>query len=188
MLSARSVRVAPLDPDTWPDLEALFGKRGAHDGCWCTYYRIPRASFMKTPARDRKALLRQAAEEGPPPGLIAYVQGEPVAWVAIAPREETPVLDASRVTASPGGLGAWAITCFFVRKDFRAKGMMALLIRKATRYAKLRGANLVEAFPRPPGELKGCSGYTGISTTFLACGFDEVATLSKLRVHVRREL
>ena len=35
----------PLSADRWQDLEMLFGLRGACGGCWCMYWRLPRAQF-----------------------------------------------------------------------------------------------------------------------------------------------
>jgi hypothetical protein len=32
--------IRPLTPSLWPALEALFGKGGASNGCWCMYWRI----------------------------------------------------------------------------------------------------------------------------------------------------
>ncbi len=39
MLDAEKIRIAPLTGENWPDLEALFGPRGAVGGCWCMYWR-----------------------------------------------------------------------------------------------------------------------------------------------------
>src|SRR5437773_770027 len=33
--------------DRWPDLEELFGPRGACGGCWCMWWKLPRSEFKK---------------------------------------------------------------------------------------------------------------------------------------------
>ena len=33
------LKVLPLTPDNWSDLETLFGENGAHGGCWCMWFR-----------------------------------------------------------------------------------------------------------------------------------------------------
>jgi hypothetical protein len=57
-----NLTVRPLTPDLWPQLEELFGRVGACNGCWCMYWRIggaysqrPRAGFktVATPAAHR---------------------------------------------------------------------------------------------------------------------------------------
>lgn len=181
------VRFLPVTPERWDDLETLFGPRGAYSGCWCTFYRMPRAAYSAAGNAGRKAAMHQAVARGPPPGLLAYERGEPVAWVAIAPREETPVLDRSPVSRSPDGAPAWAITCYFVRADKRGQGMMAKLTEAAARHAKKQGARLVEAFPVERTDLAGCSGYNGVASTLAACGFEEVARPTKNRVYMRRK-
>jgi hypothetical protein len=35
----------PLTAERWPDLEKLFGERGACGGCWCMAWRLPRAEW-----------------------------------------------------------------------------------------------------------------------------------------------
>lgn len=32
----------PLTPKRWPDVEKLFGARGACGGCWCMFWRQTR--------------------------------------------------------------------------------------------------------------------------------------------------
>ncbi|OGA68157.1 MAG: hypothetical protein A3F77_18445 [Betaproteobacteria bacterium RIFCSPLOWO2_12_FULL_67_28] len=37
----------PLTPDLWDDAAALFGPRGACAGCWCMFWKLPRAEFAR---------------------------------------------------------------------------------------------------------------------------------------------
>jgi hypothetical protein len=45
----------PLTAGRWNDLVALFGERGACAGCWCMWWRLPHAQFVrqKGPANKR---------------------------------------------------------------------------------------------------------------------------------------
>lgn len=180
------MRILPVTPERWPDLERLFGPQGAYSGCWCTFYRMPRAAYSAAGNAGRKRVMRAAVAKGPPPGLLAYEEGEPVAWVAVAPREETPVLDRSPVSRSPDARPAWAITCYFVRRDRRGAGMMVKLTEAAARYAAKQGATLVEAWPVEKAARAGCSGYTGVASALAACGFEEIARPRANRVYMRR--
>jgi hypothetical protein len=36
------VTCRPVTPARWPDLEQLFGERGACGGCWCMVWRLSR--------------------------------------------------------------------------------------------------------------------------------------------------
>ena len=35
-----NLTVRPLTPDLWPQLEELFGRVGACNGCWCMYWTM----------------------------------------------------------------------------------------------------------------------------------------------------
>lgn len=87
----------PLTPARWRDFEALFGKSGAYGGCWCVWFRLTRAQFSKGQGAGNKRAMKKIVSAGKPPGLLAYADGRPVGWVAVAPREAYPVLDRSRV-------------------------------------------------------------------------------------------
>lgn len=132
--------------------------------------------------------MKRVVGKGPPPGLIAYDKGEPVGWVAIAPREATPRLERSRVAKSPDGRPAWGITCYFVREDRRGSGLMAKLTEAAASYAKKQGADLVEAWPVVDTKLEGCDGFQGVASTLVACGFEEIARPTPKRAYARREI
>src|SRR5438552_11075251 len=67
-----SVRVVPVTPTRWSDLEKLFGPRGACAGCWCMWCRLPGKEFQYGKGDGNKRRLRRLVLEGPPPGLIGY--------------------------------------------------------------------------------------------------------------------
>jgi len=80
-------RILPLTPARWPDLVRLFGPRGACAGCWCMYMRRPAAEYRRGLGAGNRRALRRLVDRRPP-GLLAYEGGEPVGWIAVAPREE----------------------------------------------------------------------------------------------------
>lgn len=170
------LRVAPVTPERWPDLERLFGPNGAYSNCWCTFYRLKRSEFSAFPPAAKKGVLRAAVEEGgESPGLLAYEGREPVGWVAVAPRLDTPVLQRSPRLKVPDAGGAWAVTCFFVRRDKRGRGVMTRLVEAAVEHARGRGARALDAFPvEASGDFSGCEGYTGVRTVFERAGFRPV--------------
>ena len=182
------MRVLPVTPDRWPDLERLFGPRGAYSNCWCMWPRLSARAFDGATAAQRRRGMKRVVEKGPPPGLIAYDGKEPVAWVAIAPREATPRLERSRVSKSPDGAPAWAITCYFVRADRRGTGLMAKLTDAAAKHAKRNGARLVEVFPVVDTALEGCDGFQGVASTVEACGFEEIARPTPKRAYMRKRV
>ena len=181
---------APVDLERWSDLVRLFGRKGAHGGCWCMWWRIPHRAFARNDASANRAQLRSLVRKGSPPGLIGYEGGEPVAWVSLGPRQDFAALGASRILAPVDDRPVWSIVCFFVRRDRRRAGWMRRLLSAAAEYAAARGATMLEAYPIECDDrrLTGYAGYTGIASTFRAAGFREVARRKKDRPMMRRPL
>lgn len=185
------VAVHPLTPDRWPDLEALFGARGAYAGCWCMWWRLPRAEWAAGRGEGNRRALRAVVAAGPPPGLLAYAEGRPVGWVAVTPRRAIPRLDASRLFAPVDARPAWAITCFYVAPGWRRRGLLARLLAAAVEHARAGGARLLEACPVDTavrGRIATASGYTGVASVFRRAGFREVLRRAPDRPLVRLAL
>ena len=83
----------PLTPDRWRNFETLFGPGGAYGGCWCMWPRLRRKEFDRKSGKQNRQAMKEAVESGEEPGLLAYSGGEPVGWVALAPREKYAHLD-----------------------------------------------------------------------------------------------
>ncbi len=177
----------PLTLDRWPDLEKLFGSRGACGGCWCMFWRLPRARFVKQKGARNKAAFRRIVNSGPPPGLLGYRNGEPVAWCALAPRDAYPVLDRSRILKRVDERPVWSIVCLFVDKRFRRSGVATRMIDVAKAYARTRGAAILEAYPVEPktGKTPDIFAWTGFASSFRRTGFEEVARRSPTRPIMR---
>lgn len=184
------LKIFPATQERWPDLELLFGENGACGGCWCMTWRLTRSEFEKKKGAANKKALKQLVGSGKPPGVIAYVRGKPAGWCAVAPREAYPVLGRSRVLAPVDDQPVWSISCFFVAKDFRQKGITIPLLEAAVRFARSRGARTVEGYPHDLGsnKLPAPFVWTGLLPTFTAAGFKEAARRSPKRPIVRKML
>jgi GNAT superfamily N-acetyltransferase len=177
----------PLTPDRFPDLERLFGPRGASGGCWCIWWKLSRPEFDAGKGEGNRRALEVAARGGTVPGLLAYAGAEPVGWVAIEPREAYPRFLRSRTLAPVDDAPVWSITCFFVARAWRGKGVTSSLIEAAVKHARRGGARAVEAYPVDPSAPQADAFvYTGIASTFLRAGFREVARRSATRPILRR--
>jgi GNAT superfamily N-acetyltransferase len=179
----------PLTPDRWPDLEALFGPRGACGGCWCMWWRIPRSAWKAGKGEGNRRALEGYVRGGAVPGILAYDGERPVGWVAIEPRAAYPGLDRSRNLAPVDDRPVWSLTCFFVARSHRGRGVTRALVDAALAHAREAGATLVEAYPVDYAKETGDAFlYTGVASTFRALGFEEVARRSPTRPVVRREV
>src|SRR6266850_1869751 len=176
----------PLTPDRWTDLEKLFGERGACGGCWCMTWRLSRSQFEAQKGRLNRRSFHKIVEKSPP-GILAYQNNEPIGWCAVAPREQYPVLERSRVLKPVDEQAVWSITCLFVIKPFRRQGVSVALLKAAKDFAHERGASIVEGYPVEPytREMPPAFAWTGLPSAFRKAGFKEVARRSRTRPIMR---
>jgi GNAT superfamily N-acetyltransferase len=106
-------------------------------------------------------------------------------WCQLTPREDLSWLDSRPPLARVDSVPVWAISCFFVRRSYRRKGVMSALISAAVKAAKRAGAPALEAYPYDDGAEPGCA-YTGYSSTFARAGFEEIALRTASRPIMRR--
>jgi GNAT superfamily N-acetyltransferase len=180
--------VHPLTADRWADLEALFGPRGAFEGCWCMYWRLKGEEFGRLRGPRAREALRELAGREPAPGLLAYLDGRPAGWCAVGPREAFGRAQRSAalrpVDDEPG---CWAVPCFFVDRAARGAGIARALLEAAAAHAAASGARLLEGFPvEPPVGAE--AAYRGVPAMFERAGFGEVARRSARRPVLRRRL
>jgi GNAT superfamily N-acetyltransferase len=177
----------PLTPERWPDLELLFGPRGACCGCWCMYWRLFNQQFEEQTGELNRRNLKAMVESGTIPGILAYADAIPVGWCSIAPREEFPRLARSRILKPVDGQPVWSIVCFFVAKGHRRQGLTIQLIRNAVNYAQSHGAHIIEGYPVEPknGKSPDPFVYTGLASAFRQAGFSEVLRRSDTRPIMR---
>ncbi|WXG43801.1 MAG: GNAT family N-acetyltransferase [Promethearchaeati archaeon SRVP18_Atabeyarchaeia-1] len=181
------VKVQTLTRDRWPDLEKLFGSRGACGGCWCMWWRIKRSLFNQQKGEGNREALRKIVDSGEVPGILAYAGGEPIGWCSVAPRETYLVLDNSRTLGRVDDKPVWSVVCFYVAKPFRRKGVTLRLLETAIGYVRDSGGKIVEGYPVEPrkGKTPDAFAYTGLSSAFLKVGFIEVLRRSETRPIMR---
>ncbi len=165
--------VRPLTSDLWPALEDLFGDSPICSRCWCMYWRIG-AAYRKRPRTKNKAEFRKVVKRGPPPGLLAFDGDVAVGWCQLTPREKLPQLDREWRLKQVDTLPVWSLSCFYVRKGYRRKGVTSVLIAAAVKAAKRAGAPALEAYPLDRS-LTPSATSTGVASTFEREGFKTVA-------------
>jgi hypothetical protein len=94
------------------------------------YWRIGN-DYRKRPRDANKAAFCELVKSGPPPGLLAFDGEVAVGWCQLTPRDVLPWLDHTwrlkRVDDAP----VWSLSCFYVRKGYRNRGVKSALIAAA---------------------------------------------------------
>ncbi len=180
----------PVTVSRWPHLEQLFGERGACGGCWCMAWRLPSGKFRAGKGNKNRHALWKLVTLGEKPGILGYLGKEPVAWCSLAPRQKFAFLSSSRVLKPVDGQAVWSISCLFVKKPYRRKGISVHLLQAAIEFASKQGAQIVEGYPVEPTMVKTPDPFvwTGIPSAFRAAGFNEVARRSKSRPIMRFQI
>jgi GNAT superfamily N-acetyltransferase len=151
------------------------------------WWRISRSQFEQQKGQRNKEAFQTIVLSDEVPGLLAYSNGQPIAWCAIAPRERYPVLERSRILKRIDDEPVWSITCFFVAKPFRRQGVTTTLLRAAVAYAKSQGATIVEGYPVEPKQatMPAAFAWTGCVSAFRNAGFVEVLRRGERRPIMR---
>ncbi len=180
--SPADLAFAPVDPSRRIDFERLFEARGGPGYCWCMAMRRDEAGGIPRTNAERKRAIVSKIRRGTPVGILAYHNGEPVAWCSVAPRKTLAVY---RGLDWPEGdpSTVWSINCFYVKRALRRGGVMSRLIDEAVAHARRNGATVVEAYPVAPDSPS--YRFCGFVPTFAAHGFVEVGRAG-LRRHVMR--
>ena len=71
--------------------------------------RLRRSNFQKQKGPGNKKAMKRLVQSGPPPGLLAYDDGRPVAWCALAPRETYHALANSRILKPVDDQPVWSV-------------------------------------------------------------------------------
>ena len=172
----------PIKRNLWPDLEELFGPNGACGGCWCMFWKLRGKAFDEARGMETRQMHKSVIDSGTPTGLLAYLHGEVVGWVAVEPREAYPKLAHSRTLTPVDNQPVWSVTCFFVAKKYRRSGITVELLKAAVEHVRAHGGKIVEGYPvDAQKDMPAPFIYTGTASAFEQAGFKEVARNSPTR-------
>jgi GNAT superfamily N-acetyltransferase len=152
-------------------------------------WRSKPAAFKKNKGDGNRRAMKRLIDAGAVPGLIGYIDSQPVAWCSIGLRSDFSALDRSRVLAPVDDQTVWSVSCMFVAKEHRRKGLSVRMLKAAAKYVREQGALILEGYPyEPDGTLPDPFVWTGLASAYLRAGFKEVARRSRTRPIMRRGL
>jgi GNAT superfamily N-acetyltransferase len=182
----------PLTADRWGDLVVLFEHHGNPGYCWCMIWRLPSGAYRQLDSGQRRQALQTLVDSGTPTGILAYLDGEPVGWCSVAPRETYQRLERSKTLKRIDDLPTWSVVCFYLNRKVRHQELPVKLLSAAVDYAVSKGAEVVEGYPvdrhkDEQGNWQPIVSYRfmGSVSTYEKAGFKQAASASQGRLIMR---
>jgi GNAT superfamily N-acetyltransferase len=167
-------RVQPLGPATWDAFARLAEKHnGVWGGCWCTWFH-PASAEKGTSADGNRVYKECLVREGKAHAALVFDGSDAVAWCQYGSPDELPnIYHLKEYNAGLEKAPDYRITCFFVDRDYRRRGVAAAALSGALDLIAEAGGGVVEGYPQDTrGEkVSGSFLYDGTRTLFEKAGF-----------------
>lgn len=181
--------IQPLTPETWDDFERLVQKHnGVWGGCWCIWFHQS-DEIKRGTAEENKALKKALVQQGRAHAALVYAQGEPVGWCQYGSPQELPAIYHKKaVETADYVFPDWRITCLFIDKNHRGKGVAKTAVEGALELIRKAGGGVVETYPQQTEGAKISSSflYNGTRSLFESCGFEFVSHKGKNHCIMRK--
>ena len=146
------------------------------------YWKLRGKAYDEAKGYETRQMHKSIVDSGVVTGLLAYWHGDVVGWIAVEPRRVYEKLAHSRTLKPVDDQEVWSITCFFVTKKYRHKGIALGLIKAAVEHVSQQGGRIVEGYPVDGAqESPAPFVFTGTASAFQQAGFREVARNSPTR-------
>lgn len=160
------------------DLGAFQNLLGSTDfgGCFCAVWTSFGEDWEKRcddPSQPNFTLTARNVKNGLHVGYLVYKGSGLVGWTGSGPKTSFPLLKTklgSRLSDFSDRI--WSIGCIAVAKEQRGKSFSEQIVRAVCEEARIRGADLVEAYPARPFHEPRI--YRGTHTLYERSGFKEI--------------
>lgn len=181
------ITTVDVTPASWKDIEEIFGNNGACGGCWCMNWRIAKGEkWEDVKGSEAKNRFKKLITSGLAHGSLAFSGDEVIGWCSFDKRIDYLKLDRSPSLKCDDAENVWSMPCFFIKKEFRGKGVAAALLKHSVKTLKKQGVKIIEGYPvKLDKELPAAFVWTGTLSLFEKEGF-EVVTIKKGKQRVRK--
>ena len=177
----------PLTTHTWAAFAALVeADGGVWGGCWCMAFHPE--GVGRSAADHREDKLRRVQDGGAHAALVLS-DDACIGWCQFGVPAELPRIK-NRRAYDREQLDApdWRITCFYVGKGHRRRGVAGTALRGAVDQIRDQGGGVVESYPETVADRRVSSSFLHNATLglFEAHGFTRVRQIGMHRWVVRR--
>ncbi len=186
-----SLIARPLSTETWPAFARLVEKHGGiFGGCWCISFHLEPGENQQWAGRYRE-LKEARVRDGRAHAALVFDGPDAVGWCQYGPTAELPNIR-SRKEYDKGRdrLPDWRITCFFIDRERRGRGIAALALDEALRLIARSGGGSVEAYPEDYTDERTSSSFlcSGTLGMFEKAGFEKTRRIAMRRWVVVRKV
>lgn len=176
--------IRPLSPGTWDSFAALAER---HNGCWsaihgscwaqgggCWCMRFQRSTTPKRAGEGNRVRKERLVSEGRAHAALVFDGADAVAWCQYGTPDELPdIYHRKEYEATLGRWPDYRLTCLFVDRNYRRRGLAAVALDGALDLIAQAGGGVVEAYPQDiSGQLISPSAlYNGTRSLFEQAGF-----------------
>ena len=172
-------QVKPLSTETWPAFADLVERHnGVWGGCWCIAFH-PEGGERGT---DHRAMKERRVRDGEAHAALVFDGDACVGWCQFGSPTELPRIKFGRAYhEGAGDAPDWRITCFFVDKTYRHKGVAGAALKGALQEISRLGGGTVESSPEDVEGRKVSNSFLHNATVamFECQGFTRTRQLGK---------
>lgn len=170
--------VSALSAETWGPYAAMVERhKGVFGGCWCTWFHRPAGDALgveglgegyESNRRIKEGLVRQGRSRA----AVVFDGDEAIGWCQFGtPRELPNIYHRKQYLEELEKLPDFRITCIFVDKRYRRRGVSALALEGALDLIAASGGGVVEGYPHDTQGKRQSVLYSGTRSLFERAGF-----------------
>ncbi len=164
--------IKPLTRHTWDAYAGMMERHnGVFGGCWCTWFHTMAAEKTRD-ADDNRALKERLVREGRAHAALVCDGEEVAAWAQYGSPAELPnIYHRKEYDATAAREPDYRITCMFVDKRYRRRGVLAVALQGVLDLVAEAGGGVVEAYPHDNQGARMSVLYNGTRALFERAGF-----------------
>lgn len=141
--AAPAFTTRPLGPSTWDAFAELVERNhGIYGGCWCIAFHSAYRRGISDPRTLKEQLVHA---DGAHAALVFDDEGLAQGWCQYGSPDELDLRHGREYRKDPPASANWRITCIFVDKGHRGRGIARVALQGALAQIASAGGGLVEA-------------------------------------------
>jgi GNAT superfamily N-acetyltransferase len=180
-IDSNQYTIKPLNIDTWDAYEKLIVKHhGVWGGCWCLNFHDKPKDRIRS-FENNRLLKKYFVETNRAHAALVFHNNMCIGWCQYGSPNELTNIYHKKEVESKTELPDYRITCIFVDRDYRKKGISEFALKGALKLIKEAGGGIVESYPQDTKGMSVTSSFLYNSTRqiFENTGFKYIDTKGK---------